>query len=1575
MKTQSRPRLLPPDAVRQRLTKLTDFLSKGDFERLEKILPLFENDQNSEASLVECLERLFSGSTPQNRLADFRAFRFRLKDVAAKAGTGLELAVDSKKRSPARDRRCWFALPPDPAAEHIADWADRETTIDDDDVTDIHSHAAFSGELTVRFVITYDENDQCLADDLLSRLKRHVGASVPCEDTIWDAKVVSSVQELLEVLEESVEKSAGFGLLMSPPGDSLDDETLRQWEEGGGKPVIRVDFRGTAKSFERCSNEHEKDRFALDIICNIRKHLEKHRSEMEERGAQCLTDAADAPSDPRYLVDAKAQETSLEGTEALLQRGRPVVAIEALQEWIEDEDGPPFCALLGEYGIGKTTALKQFAQSLLSQRREGKEVPLPIFIDLRLYSEAIHKGNIPKLEELLQELLDRVWKTPRIKFTAQDILRLVREEGAVLIFDGLDEKLVHLDEAQGQAFLRTLWGALPLSRDRLADKAQDIPLDRPGRLVLSCRSHYFKTLSAQNAMLRGEGRDGVRSTHYRAWYLLPFDDGQIREYLAQVLENDRPDATPSVDATLRQFKSIHNLSELATRPYLLSLITHPDLIGRLDQLRERDGVAGTVTVYDFLVDRWLSRDSGKHQLREEDKLQLMEDIAADMWREGAREWPWPRVVDWFSRRLYQKPEWRARYLFHGSQEILEEDFRTATFVLRPDNSRDRFRFAHSSFQEYFLARYLHRALVEGKQQNWEMDVSSPETLDFLGQLIATAPETQDKVLRAVEAILSQAPTRATGIAFQYWLQAIKHGLPEPKPQKVNLRKVNLSGLIIRGRSKDQPLNLFAADLSDADLTGSQFENVNLSHANLSGARAERAEFHHVAARDINLAEADLTASVWRQSDISDLRGGVTATWYDTQLIACDLDPDDLPEDFGCAGTLSDPRDLTRSIPSQKALTVSQVTTAFGHVDSVNTCAITPDGRHLVSGSYDRTLNIWNLQSGTCLRTLEGHTDSIRTCAITPDGRHLVSGSSDNTLKIWNLGSGACLRNLKGHAGSVLACAITPDGRHLVSGSDDNTLKIWNLGSGACLRTLEGHADSILACAIIPDGRHLVSGSDDNTLKIWDLSSGICLRTLEGHADSILACAITPDGHRLVSGAKDRTLKIWDLNSDTCLCTLKGHASWIEACAIAPDGRHLVSGSRDKTLKIWDLESGTCLRTLEGHTNMVGACAITPDSHHLVSGSDDNVLKIWDLESGVCLRTLEGHADYILACAIAPDSRHLVSASRKRTLKVWDLESGVCLRTLEGQSLVLACAITPDGRHLVSESEDSTLKVWDLESGACLRTLEGNTHFVKVCAITPDGCYLVTGSMYRTLKIWDLESGACLHTLKGHMGPVLAGAVTPDSRHLVSGSSDKTLKVWNLESGAYLRTLEGHTGPVLACAVTPDGRHLVSGSEDNTLKIWDLESGACPRTLEGHTGPVLACAVTPDGRHLVSGSEDNTLKIWDLGSGACLRTLEEHAGSVLACAITPDGRHLVSGSRDRTLKLWALSLDSDPPQIAPVMTLINGPTGETAALDYPANHILSASSEAWRFLGWRYFDQEAGRLRILPAEHAGPLPTK
>ena len=578
-------------------------------------------------------------------------------------------------------------------------------------------------------------------------------------------------------------------------------------------------------------------------------------------------------------------------------------------------------------------------------------------------------------------------------------------------------------------------------------------------------------------------------------------------------------------------------------------------------------------------------------------------------------------------------------------------------------------------------------------------------------------------------------------------------------------------------------------------------------------------------------------------------------------------------------------------------------TLEGHGNVVTSVSVTPDGRRAVSGSGDKTLRVWDLESGQCLRTLEGHSDSVESVSVTPDGRRAVSGSGDTTLRVWDLESGQCLRTLEGHSDWVWSVSVTPDGRRAVSGSGDTMLRVWDLESGACLRTLEGHRDSVQSVSVTPDGRRAVSGSEDKTLRVWDLESGQCERTLRGLPDTqgqsgrVLSVSVTPDGRRAVSGSAPRTLRAWNLESGQCERTLETRIdsarSDVWSVGVTPDGRRAVSGSRDKTLRVWDLESGRCERRLEGHSDSVQSVSVTPDGRRAVSGSEDGTLHVWNLESGRCEHPLDGHSMAVSIVSVTPDGRRAVSGSGDKTLRVWDLESGQCLRTLQGYGYGV-WSVVPDGRRAVFGSEPRKLQVWDVERGRWERWLEGkppqhrdeaareaaDASRVSGVSVTLDGRRAMSWS-WRTLRVWDLESGQCLHMLEGYMGTVWT--VTPDGRCAVSGNGDKTLRVWDLESGQCLRTLEGHRHEVVSVNVTPDGRRAVSGSRDKTLRVWDLESGQCLRTLEGHRHEVVSVNVTPDGRRAVSGSRDKTLRVWDLESGACLAVFAATA-QVTAVAI-------------------------------------------------------------------------------------------
>ena len=291
----------------------------------------------------------------------------------------------------------------------------------------------------------------------------------------------------------------------------------------------------------------------------------------------------------------------------------------------------------------------------------------------------------------------------------------------------------------------------------------------------------------------------------------------------------------------------------------------------------------------------------------------------------------------------------------------------------------------------------------------------------------------------------------------------------------------------------------------------------------------------------------------------------------------------------------------------------------------------------------------------CQYTLKGHTHWVRSVAISPDSKILVSGSGDKTIKIWDLNTGNLLNNIiSNHGFWITAIAISCNGQFIASGSADKTMKIWRLDTGEVINTINGHKDQVRSLVFSADGKFLVSTSQDNTIKMWRMNNGELIRTFSGHSHWVTCVAIAPDGKTLVSGSYDRTLKIWDINTGQLLNSLIGHSKEIESIAIHPQGKIIASVGKDQTIKLWRIYTGTLLGTLPGHKDDMISLAFSPNGQTLAIGSNDKNIYLWQIIPRNIRPNyiLSGHNNRIWSIAFSPDGQIIASGSGDGTIKIW-----------------------------------------------------------------------------------------------------------------------------------------------------------------------------------------------------------------------------------------------------------------------------------------------------------------------------------
>ncbi|CAI0447471.1 unnamed protein product [Linum tenue] len=293
---------------------------------------------------------------------------------------------------------------------------------------------------------------------------------------------------------------------------------------------------------------------------------------------------------------------------------------------------------------------------------------------------------------------------------------------------------------------------------------------------------------------------------------------------------------------------------------------------------------------------------------------------------------------------------------------------------------------------------------------------------------------------------------------------------------------------------------------------------------------------------------------------------------------------------------------------------------------------------------------------SCTHKITAHNDGCGSILFEYNSGKLITGGHDKSIKIWDTNTGALSRTLNGCLGSVLDLSITHDNKSVIAASSSNKLFVWDVNSGRQLHTLTGHVDKVCAVDVSKvSSRYVVSSAYDRTIKLWDLQKGYCTNTIMFHSNCNALCFST-DGQTICSGHVDGNLRLWDIQSGRLLSEVAAHSSAITSLSLSRNGNTILSSGRDNQHNIFDIRSLEVCGTLRASGNRVATnwsrSCLSPDDKYVAAGSADGSVYIWSVLKGDIVGTLKEDTTAVLCCSWSGLGKPLASAHKSGIVCIW-----------------------------------------------------------------------------------------------------------------------------------------------------------------------------------------------------------------------------------------------------------------------------------------------------------------------------------
>ena len=413
-------------------------------------------------------------------------------------------------------------------------------------------------------------------------------------------------------------------------------------------------------------------------------------------------------------------------------------------------------------------------------------------------------------------------------------------------------------------------------------------------------------------------------------------------------------------------------------------------------------------------------------------------------------------------------------------------------------------------------------------------------------------------------------------------------------------------------------------------------------------------------------------------------------------------------------------------------------------------AISPDSSSLAYSNSEGAIILWNIHRREIMAEFKAHRAFVPALAFSPDGSLLLSGGFDRTLRIWDVESKKALKILDFDAW-LADVEFSPDGRVFAISGADQRVKLFDTQSFTPLKEYTGHSHEIWSVVFAENGQKLVTGSKDQTIKVWAARSSADAETAPLPRD-LLETFWPPGGTHMYLAHPDQTFSLLQFNPLQLSGRFPFPVTNVTASTISVDGK-LWAGATKKEITLFDLAEARPVKNYSFPHAALYSLSFIGDSTRLAALANDNTCRIWsvpDFKELVVFRVDKergGRIEY-------SRSGHVAAIGyRGGSAEVWDCMSGQKLDSFSGDFEVNAANVSHDGTLLAIAADDGKLYLRDVQKKRLVRILAGQrTAYSGVC-FSPDGRRLVASGIDGTVRIWDTQILQPLATLEVDSFPI------------------------------------------------------------------------------------------------------------------------------------------------------------------------------------------------------------------------------